>query len=152
MASLNRSPYGVYQLTVKYAGQRVHRSLSTKVEAEALRLKGVVENTLAQLVQGLLDVPDHLTTDQLWRLLLSGGRKATRPQIAPHATLEQFSKKYFKSYTTGTKEASTLATEQHHLNHLKRLLGSTTSITATSGPLTSPWRLPGWGARRPVPR
>ncbi len=74
MASLSRTRYGVYELTFVYASGRIHRSLRTKVEAEALRMKGVIEKTLSQLEDGLLAVPEHLTTDQLWSILRSGGR------------------------------------------------------------------------------
>ncbi len=130
MASLSRTRYGVYELTFVYANGRIHRSLRTKDEAEAHRLKGVIEKTLTQLEDGLLAVPQHLTTQQLWSILRSGGRAVNRPQVTPQVALSEVCRRYFKSYTEGTKEQTTLTTEQHHLNHLQRLLGSDVSFTA----------------------
>ena len=129
MASLGRSPYGVYALTFRYGGCRYHRSLRTKSEAKAQRKKGVIETSLEQLESGLLDVPPNVTADQLWQILQAGSAQPQKPQISSRIVLRTVCDEYLASYTRGTKEDSTIATESHHLNHLNRLLGTNTSLS-----------------------
>lgn len=129
MASLSRSRYGVYALTFRYDGQRVHRSLDTKKAPEANDIKGDIESALRQLRRGQLNVPAKLTTDQLWQLLQSAGKSATRPEVTTDVAIAEVCKRYIASYTHGTKDEATLRTERHHLNHFKRIFGEHRSLS-----------------------
>ncbi len=129
MASLSRSRYGVYALAFRYDGTRFHRSLRTKSSTVANRLKGSVEVALDKLYAGLLPTPANMTADQLWRILITGSSNHKRPEITKRVTLESITEEYLGSYGWGTKEDSTIETESHHLNHLRRLLGPETSLS-----------------------
>lgn len=130
MASLSRSPYGVYALMFCYGGQRIHRSLNTKKAGEAHEIKGDVESALRQLRRGQLAVPGKLTTDQLWQLLLSAGKSVARPEVTTDVAVGEVCRRYEESYTLESKDEATLRTERHHLNHFKRILGEHCSLSA----------------------
>lgn len=129
MASLSRTPYGVYALTCRYGGQRIHRSLRTTSAKRAAQLQATVELTLEKVEQGQLHMPEKLTTSQLWRFLVSGGKTAARPVVTSEVSLAEVCRRYIASYTLGTKDEATLRTEKHHLNHFQRLMGQGASLT-----------------------
>lgn len=132
MASLSRSRYGVYALTIRYGGKRIHRSLNTTKASEANELKEDIESALRQLRRGQLTVPGKLTTDQLWQLLQSAGKSADRPEVTTDVAIGEVCRRYEESYTIGTKDEATLRTERHHLNHFKRILGEQHSLSAVT--------------------
>ncbi|MCA9166485.1 MAG: site-specific integrase [Planctomycetales bacterium] len=133
MASLNRSPYGVYQITFRYQGKRYHRSLGTKSEAQAMRKKGVIETALEQLDTGTLAAPTNVTASQLFRFLQAGGRGAApKPTVTDRVTLAVVSSEYLASYSLTAKEQSTLETEAQHLRHIERIIGAETSMSEIS--------------------
>jgi hypothetical protein len=82
----------------------------------------------------MLLVPDGLTADQLWSLLLSTGKQLAKPSLAQETTLEKLEQDYFLSYPEGSKEESSLSTERTHIKHFKNLLGATKSFARIGVP------------------
>ena len=128
MAGLHRSEYGVFRLTIRFAGKRIVRSLATREEATAQQIKQSVERTLRLVEEGLLEAPQRLTQEELWQFLKAGGKVRVKTSLVDDMTLQSVCAKYLDSYATGSKEQSTLTTERHHINHYLRLLGNTTSF------------------------
>ena len=131
MAGIRR--YGsTYHLDFRYLGKRYQRSIETTEETEARRLKAIVEDTLQLLKRGVLQLQQNPSVDELFRFLLSGGKQAAQKQVRQDATLGELCQAYVDSFSEDEKEPSTLKTEIIHQNHLKRLLGSRTAMSAIS--------------------
>ena len=133
MASLRKRLSGVYYLEFRYRGSHYHRSLQTDSPAEARQFKAVVERTLTLLKEGVLHLPDQVTTNDLWQFLRSGGRRSQLPQVLISPPLGDICDEYLASFNHGTKEDSTLDTEQKHLNHFQRIFGRGTPIASLGG-------------------
>ena len=112
MASLRQTACGTFFIAFRFNGQRFERSLNTTKPNAAQQKRGVVERTIDLLKDGVLDIPDHCTPDQLWQFLRSGGKAIKLPNVRPTCKLETACKEYFDSFTDGTKEITTLHTER----------------------------------------
>ena len=132
MASLSQTPSGVFYLAFRFEGDRFNRSLETKDRADAQQQKAIVERTLKHLKQGVLEIADNVSSDQLWQFLRSGGKQVAAPRIVRSVKLSVFCKQYLSSFADSAKEATTLDTERHHLNHFQRLLGKGTTFESIS--------------------
>lgn len=131
MAGIRR--YGsTYHLDFRYLGRRYQRSIETTEEVEALRLKAIVEDTLQLLKRGVLQLHHNPSVDKLFRFLLSGGNQAAPQNVRKDVPLDELCQVYINSHSEDEKEASTLKTEIVHQNHLKRLLGARTPLSAIS--------------------
>lgn len=135
MANLRRLGSGPYHLELRFSGKKFQRSLRTKKKTDAVRLLGVVEQTVEYLERGVLAIRPNSSADDLWRFLLSGGKITpnSEPVLIRTKPLSVVCEKYFDSYTEGSKEYSTLQTERTHLSHFKKLMGKSkqlASITA----------------------
>ena len=119
MASLRARPSGVFYLEFRYRGAQFHRSLQTTSSTESQQLKAAVERTLTLLKEGVLNLPDRITANQLWQFLRSGGRRNELPQVLESRPLSEICDEYLTSFNHDTKEVSTLGTERIHLCHVK---------------------------------
>lgn len=128
MASLRQSPGGTFFVTFRYQGQRFERSLGTTNPSTARQKKAQVERTLGHLKDGVLSLPEDCTADRLWQFVRSGGKITELPSVRTTRPLEAACREYLDSFTEGTKDRSTLDTEKHHLNHLKRHLGGRVTV------------------------
>ncbi len=68
----------------------------------------------------------------LWLSLRSSGKTRELPQSLSSVTLDRLCDRYLASFADDMKEASTLETERHHLNHLRRILGKRIRFEATT--------------------
>ena len=109
MASV-RSRDGVWWLAVRVGGRQFQRSLKTRDEREARRLKGVVERAALDLARGRLTLPAGVDVVDF---LLSDGRLTALPAApaAPAAplTLGQLWDAY-EAAQLGQREPNTLRT------------------------------------------
>lgn len=132
MANLRRHGNGPFHLELRYADHKFQRSLRTKDKVEAKRLLSIVQQTVEYLDRGVLVLPPGSSTDELWRFLISGGKIAPTPEpaILHSRCFADVCDDYLDSFAEGSKEASTLKTERHHLSHLKRLVGRRVQIAS----------------------
>jgi len=130
VASLHQTAGGTYNLSFRYQGKQHLRSLETKHETEAKDGKTLIERTLRLLKEGVLTMPDGISADQFWQLLRSGGKVEQLPTIAPTIRLDKLCERYLNSFGRTGKEATTLDTEQHHINHFTRLMGKATALAS----------------------
>jgi integrase len=118
-----------YHLNLEFRGQHFSRSLRTSNRKEADGCRKRAEANLTEVERGRLHIPPG--TD-LILFLLSDGEANERPAFDKPTSLGEL----FKQYGTlpdGVKEANTRYTEEIHMRHLLRILGSPTlvaSITA----------------------
>lgn len=128
MASV-RSRDGVWWLAVRVGGRQFQRSLKTRDEREARRLKGVVERAALDLARGRLALPAGVDVVDY---LLSDGRLAS-PVVAPAApagppTLGQLWDAY-EAAQLGQREPNTLRTHRLHRRNVA-VLGEATAAAA----------------------
>ena len=108
-------------------GRQVKRTLQTDKEREAKRLVAILEDTLIRVEQGRLIIPEDADPVSF---LMSGG-EVKNVEIDVAEFFGKLIEQYRKEVTN--KEPNTLYTEKMHLGHLKRLIGSRTSVrTITS--------------------
>ncbi len=124
MAGLHRDSSGLFYVHYYFDRRRFKRSLRTTNEDEARTLKRRVEETIGYIKQGLIEVPEDPSPNQLWQILQSGGRRRRLPSISKALSLGKVCSDYINSYAYGAKEKSSLKTEQHHINHFTRILGT----------------------------
>jgi integrase len=123
MASLEKQK-GRFRIVFRYGGQKYQRALDTDSEKEALGAKNRVEENLKLLERGRLH---YEPGDDLVLLLLSDGKLNAKPEITRRVTLGEFFDQY-KANRPPSKEGSTAYTEDIHIEHLLRLLGSGTAL------------------------
>src|SRR4051812_13938615 len=119
MASLEERS-GRFRLVFRYGGRKFHHALGTRDRREAEGCLARLEESLRLLERGRLMPPPGA---DLPVFLLSDGRGASKPQIAPVLTLADLSERY-RATQIGALEESTLATIGTHLGHLTETLGA----------------------------
>ncbi len=120
MASLRQdSRNGRYHVLFRYGGRQFRRSLNTTQQREAKAIRGRIEETLALLQRGRLEMP--IDADPAL-FILSDGKVSTKPIIERKRTLGELLDLYQTELIEGVKEATTRATEDIHIDHLKRIL------------------------------
>jgi len=130
VASLEKRQAGVYRIRFRFGGRQWYRSLETASETEASQIKSRVERTLLLLKSGDLSLPTDPTPEQVWQFLRTGGRTFATYDADEGIRLGDAVDRYFTDIPAGAKEASSLATERIHANHLKRILGPRTPLQA----------------------
>jgi len=119
---------GRWRIRFYFGSQEYKRSLKRiKTEQEALALKGRVEETIMLLERGRLELP--VDADPA-HYILSDGKLSQKVVVQKAATLGDLFDLYQKKLTQGAKETNTRRIEKVHANHLLRLLGPTTHLTA----------------------
>ena len=107
MASLYQNAAGVWLVRFRFGGRQYYRSLETTDEKRAKGMKARVEETLGFIKSGTLSLPEGATSEDVAIFLLSGGRVAQRPVVAPAAkTLREVVDAYFTELPEGAKAPS----------------------------------------------
>jgi hypothetical protein len=123
MASISLDPVSkTYRIQFRYGGRQFNRSLKTKSERDAKAIRGRVDETLALLSRGRLQLPPGADPGTF---ILSDGKLEGKPVIVipKELTLPGLFDAYNASLPEGAKEANTLRTEKIHQAHARRLLG-----------------------------
>lgn len=122
MAFLESDPAtGVYRVRFRFGGREFKRSLKTTSERAALARVARIEETVALVEQGRIELP---TNADIGTFFLSDGKLAGKPELPKVRTLGELFEHYLNSLPEGAKERSTIACEKIHMEHLKKHLGS----------------------------
>ena len=102
---------------------KVYRSGTLRHEHQARQLITVVNGVLLQLRMGLVTVPDGAAVKEF---VLSGGKIQAPPPVQQQArpSITELLDRYQEYAKPPTKQASTYATELHHLEHFRRFLAA----------------------------
>jgi len=123
MAWLERHPTsGHFHICFRWNGKRKRRSLSTDdlKAAEAIRLR--LEENVALLERGRLELP---AGGDIATFLLSDGKLAASPKsvVVEHKSLQVLGDLYLAALGHGSVEANSLETLRMHIRHFRRKLG-----------------------------
>lgn len=113
----------------RYAGQQLNRVEKVDSERHAQRMVALVEETLNDLKRGKLVLPPDADAKVF---IMTGGKVEKRPdpvadplhEAAKPATIGAIFDTYAKTLTPGSKEASSIDTEEIHGRHFRRVLGA----------------------------
>lgn len=109
-----------FHIEFSQGGQHFSRSLKTDNPRKAESLKIRLEDNLADMERGRLNIPRGCDPVVF---LLSDGRVEKKPVLVKELTLAELCERYQAEMPLGAKEASTRSTEDTHIGHLRRLLG-----------------------------
>lgn len=130
MASLRHDPKsGRFLILFRYGGRQFQRTLKTTRSKDAQAICGRVEETIALLERGRLEMPPNADPGLF---ILSDGRCSERPTAPSVLTLRDLFTEYRRSLPDGAKEATSLQTEEYHCQHLRRHLGGPTVVRTIS--------------------
>jgi hypothetical protein len=119
MASLDRDPIsGTFHIRFRYRGRSFKRSLGTGNAKLARAIECRVEETLILLRNGRVRIPPGADPGVF---ILPDGEQLTTDE-SPLLTTEELLSAYQTSRLLGSKEASTLKTENLRIRQLKRIL------------------------------
>lgn len=118
-----------FRVVFRFQDQRFLAVLKTTDVKEAEACRGRVEENLRLVERGRLTVPDGA---DLGLFLLSDGKLEQPVALARSVRLAEMFDTYRTQFTAGAKEAITREMENVHLNHLARLIGGETSVTAVT--------------------
>lgn len=110
---------GTWRVRFWHADRQYKRSLKTTVKRDAERHLGRIEDTLKDIGLGRLQVPADVDAADF---IMNGGKTTFRT-----LALGKLADRYLAEFTTGGKEANTIATERLHLGHLRRILKDKTT-------------------------
>lgn len=110
-----------YRVIFYFGGKRYASKLSTTTSEEAEAIAGSVQRTLMLIEQGVLDVPEG--TDFV-AFVISGGRRAEKPQPPPARSLGDLRQRYIQALSSGAIEQNSLDTLRMHLGHFVKTLGA----------------------------
>ncbi|CAN5345182.1 hypothetical protein BH10PLA2_BH10PLA2_09420 [soil metagenome] len=130
MATLDRRRTG-YRLIFYYQGTRFQHPLKTADKREAGQLKSLLERNLDLLQQGALQFPDGA---DLGVFLLSSGKQEKLPKAEKRMGLGDFFERN-RADRPVSKEKNTTYTEEIHLQHFLRILGTRTPVLELPGRL-----------------
>jgi integrase len=116
---------GLYRITFRYGGRKLHHSLKTQNRKEAESCLSRLEENLRLLERGRLEIPPGA---ELALFLISDGKLNEKPVIEKPLSLDEFFRGYREKLPEGTKEPNTRYTEDIHIEHLLRLIGPGMSI------------------------
>jgi hypothetical protein len=119
MAGIRKKGDG-YHCTFRFQGRRYYFAVGNVSEDQA-RAKGLeVDETLALLERGRLEVPEGVALEEF----VAAGGKAPVVSARPETvTARQLFDRYLATHANGTLEASSLGTARTHLNQLAGSLG-----------------------------
>lgn len=121
---------GKWVIKFLYMQQAFTRSLRTKSETKASRLKTLVEETVQLLQTGRLEIPTDVEDEGTW--ILTGGKLTAKP-INPALKVESLGDvcdKYLLDQVD--KHEATQRCEVIHIAHLKRILGTKSRLRSLS--------------------
>lgn len=118
-----------FRVVFRFQDQRFLAVLKTTDVKEAEACRGRVEENLRLVERGRLTVPDGA---DLGLFLLSDGKLEQPVSLARTVRLAEMFATYRAEFTAGAKEAITREMEDIHLNHLARLIGGETPVTAVT--------------------
>lgn len=116
-----------YHINFFHGGRHFSRTLKTGNAKKAEAGKARLEENLADLERGRLELPPGA---DLLTFLLSDGKLQQKVRIEKELTLGDFFKQYRGDLPEGAKESSTRYTEEIHIAHLLRLIGTATAVRA----------------------
>ena len=126
MAWIQQDPSGNFHISFRFGGRKFKRSLKTSVAKQAQLKKLRLEETIALLEAGRIDLPP---CSDVPTFLLSEG-KLEGKHVVQLRTLDDLSEEYFKSLPPDGLEPGTVKMKQIHVGTLKRHLGSRFSVDA----------------------
>jgi len=126
MATLEQRGDNAFRLIFYYGGKRYSQRVDATSIVAANKIKDSAEEQLDLIKQGRVQPPDG--TD-LGLFVVTAGRVANEPTTDHALPLGDLFDLYRESLPNGSIEDSTLLTIRIHLNHLARILKSTTSLT-----------------------
>ncbi|MCE9546351.1 MAG: tyrosine-type recombinase/integrase, partial [Planctomycetia bacterium] len=113
----------VFNVAFRFSGLRFQRSLETENQKKAEGLLANIEETMALIKRGRIEIPDGLTTDQMWQFVRSGGKQTSLPRVVRTVPQSEVWTAYLDSFPAGSKAETSLATERVHCKHFITLLG-----------------------------
>ncbi len=116
-----------FRVVFRFQDQRFLAVLKTADAKEAEACRGRVEENLRLVERGRLTVPDGA---DLGLFLLSDGKLEQPVELVRTVRLAELFATYRAQFTTGAKEVITRAMEDIHMNHLARLIGKQTPLSA----------------------
>jgi hypothetical protein len=126
MAWLQQVSSGHYYICFRFGGRKFKRSLKTKDERTALSKKIRLEDSVALVESGRIDLPPGVDVPTF---LLSEGKK-TGKTVLRDCRLDDLFGEFLASVPDGNLEASSLKTMQTHRRHLERILGRTRYVAS----------------------
>ena len=66
-------------------------------------MKAAIEETIALVKRGRLELPPEATSDDAWRFFRSGGKVHCEPKLVTAATLREVADRYFAAIPPGAK-------------------------------------------------
>lgn len=120
MASIQQDPSGNFHISFRFGGRKFKRSLKTSVPKQAQLKKLRLEETIALVEAGRIDLPPN---SDVPTFLLSEGKLETK-HVVQLRTLDDLSEQFFKSIRTDGLEEGTIKMMQIHVRTLQRHLGS----------------------------
>jgi integrase len=129
MASIHSRPDGNWHISFRLGGKQFKPSLRTTTERKAKGMQVLVDETLQLIDTGRIVLPPHATRQEVINFVLSGGKHSAKPKISVAVNLASAVDQYFADYIAG-KEASTIAGERIHMDHLLRVLDGRTPLTS----------------------
>jgi integrase len=115
-----------YHINFLHGGRHYSRSLKTDQENKANGAKARLEENLADVERGRLDVP--IGAD-LVAFLLSDGKVNRKIVVSKDLTLGELFARYQAEIADGVKDEATRYTEDIHIRHLLRLMGKETPVS-----------------------
>ncbi len=128
MATLERNPAsGRYRIRFWYGGCQFKRSLKTEDQEKAMAVCQRVEEIIALLERGLVEIPLNVDPG---RFIVTDGKMASKPVVPKIVTLSDLCAHYRENLPEGAKESSTMGTELIHFAHLQRHLRANAVVQA----------------------
>ncbi|QDV85378.1 tyrosine-type recombinase/integrase [Planctomycetes bacterium TBK1r] len=128
MASLQQDPGGNFHVTFRFGGARFKRSLKTKKRRQAQAASFRLEENIALIESGRLELPDGA---DIPTFLLSDGKLNGKPQTTT-LRLGDLLSTYTSSIPSDALEPTTLKTIGLHTRHIVRILGSRKTLHSIS--------------------
>lgn len=130
MAWLEKRPNGKFHVVFRLGGQKIKRSLGTAIEKVAQARLLRLEENISLVQSGRLVVPEDA---DISAFLLSDGRiNGDVLRLPEFRSLKHFAEAFLRSIPDGSLEATTLAGMRIHLEHLRRVLGPSFSLSTLS--------------------
>jgi integrase len=118
-----------YRVAFRLGGQKYQIAVKAKDSKEAEACLARLEENLRLVERGRLTIPDGA---DVGLFLLSDGKLEQRVKTAKVLTVSELVATYKATFTVGVKEKNTARTENVHLRHAERILGSSTPISQVS--------------------
>lgn len=115
-----------YRVAFRLGGQKYQVVVKANDGKEAEACLARLEENLRLVERGRLSIPDGA---DVGLFLLSDGKLEQKVKTTKAMTVAELVAKYKATFTVGVKEKNTARTENVHLRHAERILGSSTPLT-----------------------